>query len=68
LWKPAERKKAKARAEADKKGDEKSRTKADARQDTKDADYKVAVEKCDAMKGDAKDKCVAQAKARFGKS
>lgn len=57
------------RAKADAKAGHKAAdAKADARQDTRDADYKVAIEKCDAMKGDAKNKCVAQAKARFGKS
>ena len=30
------------------------------------ADYKVAAERCDALTGDAKDACVASAKARFG--
>jgi hypothetical protein len=56
------------RAKADAKAGHKAAdAKADAKQDTRDADYKVAIEKCDAMKGDAKDKCVAQAKARFGK-
>jgi hypothetical protein len=34
----------------------------------KDADYKVAIEKCDALAGDAKASCVAAAKAKFGKS
>jgi len=33
-----------------------------------DADYKVAIEKCDALAGDAKNNCVAAAKARFGKN
>lgn len=33
-----------------------------------DADYKTAVEKCDAMTGDAKSRCVSSAKAKFGKS
>ena len=33
-----------------------------------DADYKVAIEKCDALAGDAKNNCVADAKARFGKN
>jgi len=28
----------------------------------------VAVEKCDALKGDSKTSCVAAAKAKFGKS
>ena len=30
-----------------------------------EADYKVAREKCDAMSGDAKRACVAQAKAQY---
>jgi hypothetical protein len=42
--------------------------KQDAAQDKRDADYKVAVEKCDALAGDAKSRCVADAKARFGRS
>ncbi len=33
----------------------------------RDADYKVAVEKCDAMAGDAKSTCVNNAKTQFGK-
>jgi hypothetical protein len=36
--------------------------------DINDANYKVALEKCDAMAGDAKSACVAAAKSRFGKS
>lgn len=40
----------------------------DASTDMKDADYKVAIEKCDALAGDAKASCVAAAKAKFGKS
>lgn len=32
-----------------------------------DADYKVAKEKCDGLAGNAKDVCVKEAKARFGK-
>ncbi len=40
----------------------------DAASDKKDADYKVAAEKCDALAGDAKSSCIAAAKARFGKS
>lgn len=44
----------------------------DARQDAAaeklDADYKVAIEKCDALAGDAKNNCVAAAKTRFGKN
>ena len=34
----------------------------------RDADYAVAKEKCDVYAGGAKDYCVDQAKARFGKS
>lgn len=40
----------------------------DAAADVNDANYKVALEKCDAMSGDAKSACVAAAKSRFGKS
>lgn len=42
--------------------------KQDAAQDKMDADYKVAVEKCDALSGDAKTSCNAAAKAKFGKT
>jgi regulator of protease activity HflC (stomatin/prohibitin superfamily) len=38
---------------------------ADAREDTMVAQYKVAKEKCDALSGDAKDKCVKDAKLRY---
>lgn len=34
----------------------------------RDADYKVAAEKCDAASGDAKSACVAAAKAKYGKN
>jgi hypothetical protein len=40
----------------------------DAAEDKRDADYKVAVEKCDGLAGVAKDACVHDAKARYGKS
>ena len=40
----------------------------EAGEDKRDADLKVALEKCDAMAGDAKASCVADAKAKFGKS
>ena len=55
--------KAKADAKATKKSTE---ARADASKDKREADYKVAAEKCDAMSGDAKDGCVKQAKARYG--
>ena len=40
----------------------------DAREDTRDAQYKVAAEKCNAMSGATKDQCVKDAKARYGHS
>jgi hypothetical protein len=40
----------------------------DATADKNDAEYKVAIEKCDALAGAAKDACVGNAKAKFGKS
>ena len=42
--------------------------KKDAAEDKRDADYKVAAQKCDALAGNAKDSCIAAAKAQFGKS
>lgn len=36
--------------------------------DKRDAEYKVAIEKCDALAGTPKDACVSNAKAQFGKS
>lgn len=36
--------------------------------DKHDADYKVALEKCDALTGSAKDTCVGNAKTLYGKS
>jgi hypothetical protein len=40
----------------------------DASADKRDADYKVAIEKCDALAGSAKEACVGNAKAQYGKS
>lgn len=57
----------KALADA-KLGKEISVAKKDATADKVNADYKVAIEKCDALTGDAKSSCVAAAKTRFGKS
>ena len=39
----------------------------DAAADTRDADYKVAIEKCDAFSGAAKSTCISEAKLRYGK-
>jgi hypothetical protein len=38
-----------------------------AEQDKRDADYKVAIEKCDALSGSAKSTCISDAKLRYGK-
>ncbi len=55
------------RAKADAKATQKSsEARADASKDKREADYKVAAEKCDALNGDAKDSCVKQAKTRYG--
>lgn len=35
--------------------------------DKRDADYKVAAEKCDALSGSAKSTCISEAKMRYGK-
>lgn len=42
--------------------------KREAADDKRDAQYKAAVERCDAMSGDAKDACVRSAKTKFGKT
>ena len=44
-----------------------SEARSDARADSRDAEYKAAKERCDTYAGDAKDRCVADAKARYGK-
>jgi len=40
----------------------------EARADKNEAEYKVAIEKCDALAGPAKDACVSNAKLQYGKS
>jgi hypothetical protein len=57
----------KALADA-KMGKEIGAARKDAAEDKRDADYKVAAEKCDALAGDAKAACVVTARAKFGKS
>ncbi|HEX4233928.1 MAG TPA: hypothetical protein VH041_06445 [Caldimonas sp.] len=59
----AELTKAKAHAKAHLKSTEANN---DAAKDAREADYKVAAEKCDAMSSDAKSACVKQAKAKYG--
>lgn len=54
------------KATEDAKARLKSRTAmADAREDTEAARYKVAREKCDALSGEAKDRCIDDAKLRY---
>lgn len=57
----------KALADA-KMGKEIGEARKDAAADKLDADYTVAIEKCDALAGDAKGACVAAAKTKFGKN
>lgn len=55
-------------AQADAKADKKAiEARNDARDDKRSAEYKVAMEKCDAFAGAAKDSCVLHAKAQYGK-
>jgi len=53
-----------ANAKADKKVVD---ARVDANDDKVKAEYKVALEKCDALSGQGKDNCVAAAKSKFGK-
>jgi hypothetical protein len=56
------------KAKVDAKANEKvAAVKEDAREDKMNADYKVALEKCDSQSGTAKDACVSEAKARYRK-
>jgi hypothetical protein len=55
-------------ARADAKADRKAiEARTDARDDKRTAEYKVALEKCDAFAGAAKDNCVTAAKSQYGK-
>ena len=64
-----EAKSAHTKALADAKADKKvGEARKDAAEDKRDADYKVAAEKCDALAGDAKASCISAAKAKFNKS
>ena len=51
-----------------KMGKEIGEAKKDAVQEKRDADYKVATEKCDALASDAKSNCIQAAKTQFGKN
>jgi hypothetical protein len=60
---------AKVKAEADAKmNTDTANARNEATHDKNDADYKVAIEKCDGMAGDAKAGCVSAAKSRYGKN
>ena len=64
-----EAKAAETKALADAKLDKKvGEAQTEAIDDKRDAEYKVATEKCDALAGDAKASCVSAAKMKFGKS
>ncbi|MGA2552626.1 MAG: hypothetical protein ABSF50_20975, partial [Burkholderiaceae bacterium] len=54
---------AKADAKANRSSTE---AQADAQSDKRDAQYKVALQKCDGLAGSAKDQCVANAKSTYG--
>lgn len=56
----------KALAEA-KASEETGEAKKDAATEKLDTDYKLAIEKCDALAGEAKTSCIAEAKTKFGK-
>ncbi len=63
-----EAKAAQIAAKADATADKKVVTaRIEAKHDKIDANYKVAIEKCDALAGAAKDSCVTMAKTRYGK-
>lgn len=64
-----EAKAAETKALADAKLDKKvGESRTEAMDDKRDAEYKVAAEKCDALAGDAKASCLSAAKVKFGKS
>ena len=57
------------KAKADAKANAKvSEVRKDASENTRDANFEVAKQRCDALAGDAKTRCIDEAKARFGKS
>lgn len=64
-----EAKTAEQKALADAKmGKEIGEAKSDAAADKSDADYKVAIEKCESLAGDAKSNCISAARVKFGKN
>ena len=71
-WKKTAAANEKAAATSTKANNKASDAGADARKDAvadkRDADYAVAKEKCDTFASDAKNSCLSEAKARFGKT
>jgi hypothetical protein len=61
----AQRKSAEAQSDANKEATD---ARKDAAEDKREADYKVEIQRCDNLSGDAKDACVERAKRIFGKS
>lgn len=56
----------KAKSEAEMKKDV-GEARSEAREEKSDANYKVAIEKCDSLSGPAKDACIASAQSKYGK-
>jgi hypothetical protein len=63
----AAEKKAKAEAKADRADARSPDTRADASVATRDAEYRAAMARCDALTGDAKTSCAADAKSKFAR-
>ena len=61
----ADRRVGEARTDANERAAEARR---DASEASRDADYRVALERCDRFAGDSKDACVRDVRAKFGKS
>ena len=58
-----------AKAKADAKANAKvAEVRKDAAENARDANFEVAKQRCDSLAGDAKTRCIDEAKARFGKS
>ncbi len=65
----AEAKAVESKALADaKRGQDVGKAETEAMDERREADYKVAVEKCDALAGDAKSSCIGAAKSKYGRN
>jgi F0F1-type ATP synthase membrane subunit b/b' len=47
--------------------DKKANARKEAKDDVRDADYKTALQKCDAYAGDVRSNCITEARTRFNK-